>query len=252
LHGAVVADYETSPSDFFRQGILVAGAYVFREFLGRRALRGFDAIHTVNPGGVRLSHPRIYSIPNWVDCSRSEKLLHAKQVRENKFRLLFVGKPYFIKGIDRFVSLSRLFRQDDIEFIATFAPEGGKSFGSGHIQYVGRIPSDKIWDLYSSGGLLVHPTRKETFGLVILESLASGTPVVTTPIPCHSVLKLPLDYASTVQDFAAKIKNMYSVWKNDYESYLKLGTECAEAVRHYDRGTLLPQFERMLEEVAKR
>jgi glycosyltransferase involved in cell wall biosynthesis len=250
LHGAVVADFETNPSDFFKQGPFVAGAYVFRELLGERALRDFDAVHVVNSAGSRLNHPRVFSIPNWVDCSRSPELLHSKKVRQEKFRLLFVGKPYFIKGIDRFISLSKMFRQDDIEFVATFAPEHGMFSSGGRINYVGQVPGDKIWDLYSAGSLLVHPTRKETFGLVILESLVSGTPVLTTPIPCHSVLKLPVRYASDVEEFAAEIKNIYALWKSDYDSYLELGNIGAEAVRHYDRRILLPMFERMLEEVA--
>ncbi len=251
LHGAVVADYETSPIDFFKQGALVAGAYVFRQLAGVRALRGFDAIHTVNPGGVKVDHPHIFKIPNWVDCSKSHDLLRSKRIRQKKFQVLFVGKPYYIKGIDKFVALSRMFQQDDIEFVATFSPESGMYMGGeGRIRFTGRIPSDKIWDLYSSGGLLVHPTRKETFGLVILESLASGTPVLTTPIPCHSVLKLPVQYASTLPSFAMKIKNVYDLWRSDYDSYLKLGDEGAEAVRHYDRSILLPRFERMLKQVA--
>jgi glycosyltransferase involved in cell wall biosynthesis len=250
LHGAVVADYETNPSDFFKQGVFVAGAYLFREFLGKRALRGFDAIHTVNPNGLEFNHPRIFSIPNWVDCARSETLLQSKRVRRNKFRLLFVGKPYFIKGIDRFIALSNMFDHEDMEFVATFPPEQGAYSNAGRISYVGHIPSDKIWDLYSSGGILVHPTRKETFGLVILESLVSGTPVLTTPIPCHSALKLPVHYASSVKGFADEIENIYDLWKGDYDSYVKLGSVGAEAVKYYDRNIWLPRFEQMLEQVA--
>ncbi len=251
LHGAVVADYETDPSDFLKQGIFVAGAYIFRELLGKRALRTFNALHTVNQNGLNLGHPRIFKIPNWVDCSRSSDLLRSKRTRQNKFRVLFVGKPYYIKGVDRFIALSKMFHEDDIEFVATFPPENGYSHDHGRVRFVGRIPTDKIWDLYSSGGVLVHPTRKETFGLVILESLVSGTPVLTTPIPCHSVLKLPLQYASTLEGFAAKLKHIYNLWKTDYDSYLKLGDEGATAVKHYDQKYLLPRFEEMLKDVTK-
>lgn len=251
LHGAVVADYDGAPSDFFKQGIFVAGAYAFRELLGERALKGFDAIHTVNPSGVRLDHPRIYSIPNWVDCSKSPGLLRSKRERQDKFRVLFVGKPVYIKGFDRFIALSKMFDQDDIEFIATFAPVNGDFRSHGKVRLVGQVPGEKIWELYSSGGILLHPTRNETFGLVILESLASGTPVLTTPIPCHSALKLPVQYASTLSDFALNLKEVYDLWKGDYDSYLKLGYQGAEAVRHYDQRILLPCFEAMLKDVAE-
>lgn len=250
LHGSVVADYLANPTDFFKQGIFVAGAYAFRQLLGRRALQSFNAIHTVNPYGFGLNHPRVFTLPNWVDCSKSSALLRSKRVRQRKFRVLFVGKPVYNKGIDRFIRLSKMFNQDDIEFVATFAPENGNRSNSERVRWVGQIPSERIWDLYSSGGVLLHPTRNETFGLVILESLASGTPVLTTPIPCHSVLKLPVHYASTLDGFAQNLKDMYGLWKGDYDSYLKLGDEGAEAVKHYDRQVILPRFEGMLKNVA--
>jgi glycosyltransferase involved in cell wall biosynthesis len=250
LHGAVVADYETGPLDFFKQGVFVAGAYVFRQLVGERALRKFDAIHTVNPEGLPIKHDRIYKIPNWVDCSKSDKLLPMKREKQGKFRVLFVGKPYYIKGFDRFIALSDMMEQDDIEFVATFPPEGQKYANRGRIRCVGHIPTEDVWDLYSTGGVLLHPTRKETFGLVILESLVSGTPVVTTPIPAHAVLNLPLQYASTLNGFSREVKRIYDVWKSDYNSYLGFAEKGAIAARHYDRKYLLPKFEAMLTEVA--
>jgi len=252
LHGAVVADYDGNPADFLKQGPFVAGAYVFRELLGRRALRGFDAIHTVNGNSLPINHPNVYRIPNWVDCSHSVDLVRARRDREDKFRILFVGKPYYIKGFDRFLALSKLIHEDDIEFVATFPPENLGYGGNHNVRYIGYVPNNEIWNLYRSGGLLLHPTRKETFGIVILESLVSGLPVLTTPIPCHSGMKLPLKYASTMDGFIREVKNVYQTWKNDYDTYLKYAEAGVDAVKHYDRKLLLPQFERMLAEVAAR
>ena len=252
LHGAVVADYDGNPADFLKQGPFVAGAYLFRELLGKRALRGFDAIHTVNGNGLPIDHPNVYRIPNWVDCSRSVDIIRARRDRTDKFRILFVGKPYYVKGFDRFLALSNMISEDDIEFVATFPPETRRYAENGNVRFIGYVPSNEIWNLYRSGGLLLHPTRSETFGIVILESLVSGLPVLTTPIPCHAGMKLPLKYASTVEAFAREVKNVYQVWKNDYDLYLKYAEEGTEAVKHYDRRFLLPQFERMLVDVASK
>ncbi len=249
LHASLVADFGGNPADFLKQGPFVAGAYALQKLFGERALASFDAVHTVNPEGLPLRHERIYAIPNWVDCSVTNDSLKAKGERGETFRVLFAGKPQYVKGFDLFVALSSMVREEDIEFVATSAPESHHD--RGRVRFLGAVPHSEMPGLYSTVGLLLHPVRQETFGLVILESLASGTPVVTTPISSHIALDLPLRYASNLPEFVREIKDVYTLWKEDFDSYLELGKEGAKAVRRYDRTALLPQFENMLNKVAR-
>ncbi len=250
LHGAVVADFDGDQKEFFKQGIFVAGAYVLRELLGCRALSRFDAVHTVNPDGLPIRHRRIFRIPNWVDCSKSDELLPIKNERQGKFRVLFVGKPSYTKGFDRFLALSDMFHDDDIEFVATFPPHNSKYTNNGKVRCLGHIPPNNIWETYSDAGVLLQPARKETFGLAILEALVSGTPVITTPISCHVSLKLPVHYASTLFGLYREVQKIFQLWKGEYDAYLNLAAEGARDARRYDRATLLPRFEDMLTQVA--
>lgn len=250
LHSPLVANFEDNPSDFLKQGPFVAGAYAFQKSFGNGALTGFDAVHTVNPKGLSLKHARIYAIPNWVDCSVTEQSLTTKQERGKTFRVLFAGKPQYVKGFDVFVALSKMIQQEDIEFVSTFLSPSG--YNGSRVRFLGSLPHSEMPGLFSTVGLLVHPVREETFGLVILESLVSGTPVVTTPISSHVALNLPLRYASNLTEFAREIRDVYALWKEDYGAYLDLAREGANAVRLYDRTALLPQFENMLKKVAER
>lgn len=53
----------------------------------------------------------------------------------------------------------------------------------GHISFVGFIPEESLSDYYSMADLFILPTRElEGFGLVTVEALASGTPVLGTPV----------------------------------------------------------------------
>ena len=51
------------------------------------------------------------------------------------------------------------------------------------VHLVGRVPDDHLIKFYQGADYFVLPTRElEGFGLVILESLACGTPVIGTPV----------------------------------------------------------------------
>ena len=51
-----------------------------------------------------------------------------------------------------------------------------------HVHLAGRIDASVLPCYYNAADLLVVPSRYESFGLVMLEALACGTPVVATPV----------------------------------------------------------------------
>jgi len=248
LHGAVVADYDSPAGFYFRQGPYVAGAYVFRETVGRFDLDGFNLIHAVSP--VPISHPPVRVLPNWVDCSNSARALEHKREPEGVFSVLYVGKPSYTKGFDRFEALSEMLSGNGIEFWAAFPPDPAYH-GNARIKWLGYIPHEEMWGVYAKASVLLHPTRQETFGRVILESLAAGTPVITTPIPSHTSLQLPLEYAATLPNMKAAIERIHAQWQTDYDDYYRSAAASAHEVTRFDAQVLLPQYEDMVREVAR-
>ena len=64
----------------------------------------------------------------------------------------------------------------------------------GRVRFVGRVSEDELRDWYRAADLFVLPTvAYEGFGMVTLEALASGTPVVGTPAGATPQLLEPLD-----------------------------------------------------------
>lgn len=51
------------------------------------------------------------------------------------------------------------------------------------VQFVGRREGAELARLYASADVFVFPSRTDTFGLVLLEALASGLPVAAYPVP---------------------------------------------------------------------
>lgn len=52
----------------------------------------------------------------------------------------------------------------------------------GRIRFAGVLDHRGVRDLVAAGRIFVLPTRSESFGMAILEAMAAGRPVVTTPV----------------------------------------------------------------------
>ena len=51
------------------------------------------------------------------------------------------------------------------------------------VRFVGAKQGEELAEYYASGDVFVFPSRTDTFGLVMIESLACGTPVAAYPVP---------------------------------------------------------------------
>lgn len=109
--------------------------------------------------------------------------------------VLYVGRFAPVKGIDRLMeAIAHLQHHQRIRLVIVGgdgdgAPEyknfrrlAGKLSIEDSLTFVGRIEQDGLPPYYSAADVLAVPSHYESFGLVALESLASGTPVVATNV----------------------------------------------------------------------
>jgi glycosyltransferase involved in cell wall biosynthesis len=52
-----------------------------------------------------------------------------------------------------------------------------------HVRFTGNVHGEELARYYAAADVFVFPSRTDTFGLVMLESLASGVPVAAYPVP---------------------------------------------------------------------
>ncbi|MEJ2039414.1 MAG: glycosyltransferase [Desulfosarcinaceae bacterium] len=110
--------------------------------------------------------------------------------------VLFVGRFAPLKGLDRLIeAVARVRTMRPGIRLLVIGGDGSRSrttrsyhklaAGLGvrdRISFVGRVEQPDLPPYYSAADLLALPSHYESFGLVVLESLACGTPVVATPV----------------------------------------------------------------------
>lgn len=140
----------------------------------------------VVPCGVNLNLFR-----PWNRAKARQKLGFA----QDESIVLFVGRFAPLKGIDRLMeAVCHLQHHQRLRLVivggdGNDTPEFqglqklARNFGiQEEVTFVGRIEQDNLPAYYSAADVLVVPSYYESFGLVALEALASGTPVVATKV----------------------------------------------------------------------
>jgi glycosyltransferase involved in cell wall biosynthesis len=125
---------------------------------------------------------QIRSILNGVDA---EWFRPAGKQREGAIKVLFSGNPSSRKGGQWLPAIvSKLDR--NIELVCTGGLRGNDRLKvSERIRFLGKVPYERMPDLYRDVDILLLPTVREGLSLAILEAMASGLPVVSSR--CSSV-----------------------------------------------------------------
>ena len=170
--------------------------------------------------GVKKRSKIIYNVVDDVFFS-------PQKITKNKFGLrgkivLYVGKLTDTKG---FPLLLEAIKNLDVTLLVV----GGKYYGydknpydyiirklsiSDKVVFLGSVDEEDLPDIYSMVDLFVFPTKKEAFGMVAVESICCGTPVVASNIP---VLREVLNGSAVffrpgdVDDLSSKIKEALTI-----------------------------------------
>jgi glycosyltransferase involved in cell wall biosynthesis len=114
-----------------------------------------------------------------------------------------------------------------------------RSFGiEDHIHFVGFIPEEQLPIYYQMADIFVLPTKElEGFGLVTLEALASGLPVLGTPIGgTREILgSLNDDFIfenTEPQSISKKILEKYIIIKENSQMWEEIRLQCRKFVEH--------------------
>ncbi len=92
---------------------------------------------------------------------------------------LFVGRVSYEKNIEAFLNLD----VPGTKVVCGVGPlEAGLRERYPHVRWLGVLARDVLAQVYAAADVFVMPSRSETFGLVMLEAMSTGTPVAAYPV----------------------------------------------------------------------
>lgn len=140
-------------------------------------------------GSKGLSNLEVWS--RGIDSERfrphvdKQEVLSAYGIDPGKFIILYVGRIAAEKNIDVLMGViqalpayihenSHIILAGDGPLLASLAEQ----YKRDNITFTGYVQGKALADLYAAGDAFLFPSEHETFGNVVLEAMASGTPVI--------------------------------------------------------------------------
>lgn len=130
------------------------------------------------------THRPAYFLPHGVD--RIAYSPTRRNRRDNSFSIGYVGRLTPEKNVRVFAELEqRLLAAGHRDFRLVLIGEGSeKEWLKNHLQcaeFPGILRGEMLAEAFANMDVFVFPSRTDTFGLVLLEAMASGVPVVVSP-----------------------------------------------------------------------
>ena len=157
--------------------------------------------------------------------------INVKEERRKKSgnRIIFCSRLEKRKGVGRFIQLAESFRDSGLKF-EIYGPDGGElQFVQneimsrkleGILEYKGALQSDQVQQVIAEADLLVLPSKDEPFPMVVLESLAVGTPVIVMP-SCGFAKELEYfesNFVSPTEDFTGLRTAFQKIVNDNFQS----------------------------------
>jgi phosphatidylinositol alpha-mannosyltransferase len=141
-------------------------------------------------------------LPNGVNRDRFRPgLARLERFTDGTPNILFVGRHDPRKGLPELLAACQALARDGVPFRLVIVGDGplrrrieGMSHGAleGRVHFEGRVSNENLPRYYASADVFCSPARGgESFGIVLLEAMASGVPIVATDLPGYRTVLTP-------------------------------------------------------------
>lgn len=190
----------------------------------------------------KLSKAKINLIPNGIELDEIQSFKPSKLVKNPS--IIYLGLLEDIKGIDVLIKATKIVKEEMPDIVVYVAGTGSKEDSVKQlskdlnldetIKFLGYLDDIEKFSYLKSADICVVPSRYESFGIVILEAMASRTPVIASKVGNIPFLlegyKELLVNPDDPEDLARTIIKLIN--NNELMEYFSLNT--IEEVKKYD------------------
>jgi glycosyltransferase involved in cell wall biosynthesis len=193
LFGRARATVVTYHSDIVRQRI---AGWAYRPLVARLLDRA-DRVIATSPAyresspALRRVREKCAIVPMGVETAAWAARPGVDEIRR-RFPgpiVLFVGRLRYYKGLEYLIEAMQdvpatLLVGGDGRLRARLEAQARASRASGRVTFLGDVPQDRLASYYAAADVVVLPSsqRSEAYGMVLVEAMACGTPVISTEL----------------------------------------------------------------------
>ncbi|HPM10594.1 MAG TPA: glycosyltransferase family 4 protein [Paludibacter sp.] len=214
-----------------------------------------DVVTSISPALYNISkhyHSNCVMIPNPVSSKFRVKHRFPNEAL-NRNNVLFVGKMNHRKGFDIVIRTINLLHKEDPQIRFTFVgckDDNDKSellfrilpfINSDKITFVGFQVDPEQW--FAEADIFFMPSRREGFGTVFIEAMASGLPVIAKKLDQITDYIFGNDYPTILDTEDPKsYANAIMSLLNNKDLYEKLSKEGIKLVERFDQNKIFQQY----------
>jgi glycosyltransferase involved in cell wall biosynthesis len=131
---------------------------------------------------------KISVIYNGIDLNK----FHTADVKQSEvMKVVFIGSPYKQKGLPSLISAIRILKPTQLIHLDVYGEGNDKADMlklieeagiAGQIHFKGSVPNDVVAEYLPTYKMLILPSLFETFGIVLIEAMACGIPVIASRV----------------------------------------------------------------------
>jgi len=155
-------------------------------FLFKRLVRITDIVLTLNEGSKKFtdlnSNKKSIVIPNFVTDEYYNSMPLNREINDQIYSILFVGHINETKGCHEIYEASKVFPEIQFTLLGRMNDQFKKMTKPSNVKLLGEVTNEQVKIEMLKADLLLLPTYTEGFPNVVIEAMACGMPIISTPV----------------------------------------------------------------------
>lgn len=128
-----------------------------------------------------VKHDNIYICPYGVDLNKFDIKKYEKKTDKDKLKCIYIGNVTQMKGIYYLLESIKQFDKDKVDLKIVGAVNNRNGIFDEYkdrCDFIGQVTHDKVKEYLRDSDIMIFPSLGDSFGLVVLEAMSCGVPVI--------------------------------------------------------------------------